>query len=280
MKLLSKTLPSRKPSALQAQALASRFISVSLQTATSIPFSKHHFNNQPINTLFTNSSQQPKSALSSSLPYPISHNLTQMRFFSDSSSFFSLSKPHLFNAHFLSKLSKQPKPTFKSTFYESVPSKSVQRRSFSSDGPRPIPYTESSPPIDAGSSIRKPISLWPGMYHSPVSNALWEARSSIFEKPTTTDADGTELIAKTPSRSRTSILYKFSSDYVLREQYRNPWNEMRMGKLVEDLDALAGTISYKVRRLVKSFVLCLSLKFLNLKLLSLSATTKLIIFCF
>ncbi|MCE0481047.1 hypothetical protein HAX54_038444 [Datura stramonium] len=56
----------------------------------------------------------------------------------------------------------------------------------------------------------------------------------------------TDLITKTPSKSRTSVLYKFSSDYVLREQYRNPWNEIRMGKLLEDLDALAGTISFKL----------------------------------
>lgn len=86
------------------------------------------------------------------------------------------------------------------------------------------------------------------MYHSPVTNALWEARSSIFEKAADS-LDGTsqgELATKTPSKSRTSILYNFSSDFVLREQYRNPWNEVRMGKLVEDLDALAGTISYKV----------------------------------
>lgn len=109
---------------------------------------------------------------------------------------------------------------------------------------------ESSQPIDAGSSIRKPISLWPGMYHSPVTNALWEARSSIFERLSNVPNDDalpqSELITKTPSQSRTSILYKFSDDYVLREQYRNPWNEIRMGKLLEDLDALAGTISYKV----------------------------------
>jgi len=84
-----------------------------------------------------------------------------------------------------------------------------------------------------------------------VTNALWEARSSIFEK----GVDGAEavgfsedgLVSKTPSQSRTCIEYKFSSDYVLREQYRNPWNRIRMGKLVEDLDALAGTISYKVK---------------------------------
>ncbi|GMJ08522.1 hypothetical protein like AT2G30720 [Hibiscus trionum] len=104
----------------------------------------------------------------------------------------------------------------------------------------------SSQPIDAGSSMRKPISLWPGMYHSPVTNALWEARSSMFEKSCDETQDSqTELVAKTPSMSRTSIAYNFSSDYILREQYRNPWDEMRMGKLLEDLDALAGTISYK-----------------------------------
>ncbi|CAL9235005.1 unnamed protein product [Arabidopsis halleri] len=99
--------------------------------------------------------------------------------------------------------------------------------------------------IDAGSSMRKPISLWPGMYHSPVTNALWEARRNMFESPTGDDDSLSKLTAKSPSRSRTSILYKFSSDFVLREQYRNPWNEIRTGKLVEDLDALAGTISFK-----------------------------------
>lgn len=104
--------------------------------------------------------------------------------------------------------------------------------------------------IDAGHSIRKPISLWPGMYHSPVTNALWDARSSIFERLSNTTVDAptqSELITRTPSMSRTSVGYKFSTDFILREQYRNPWNEIRMGKLLEDLDALAGTISYKVR---------------------------------
>lgn len=135
-------------------------------------------------------------------------------------------------------------------------------RSFSASktdltGPIAVVSTVASPHersqhIDAGSSIRKPISLWPGMYHSPVTNALWEARSRIFAKPGDSAAPsqsggGDELIAWPPSMSRTSVLYKFSEDYILREQYRNPWDEIRMGKLVEDLDALAGTISFKVR---------------------------------
>ncbi|PRQ46052.1 putative thiolester hydrolase [Rosa chinensis] len=109
----------------------------------------------------------------------------------------------------------------------------------SDDEPIPIPAVES---IDAGSSIRKPISLWPGTYHSPVTSALWEARSNIFDRPTTPQS---EFVTRTPAQSRTSILYKFSTDFVLREQYRNPWNGVRIGKLLEDLDALAGTIAYK-----------------------------------
>ncbi|XP_072998656.1 acyl-coenzyme A thioesterase 2, chloroplastic [Typha latifolia] len=110
------------------------------------------------------------------------------------------------------------------------------------------PFDSSPPHIDASSSFRKPISLWPGMYHSPVTNALWEARSSIFERLLDQSKDGppqTELLTKTPSQSRTIIIYNFSSDYILREQYRDPWNEVRLGMLLEDLDALAGTIAVK-----------------------------------
>lgn len=164
--------------------------------------------------------------------------------------------------HFLLGLAKDEKPIFNTAFCDQNVSRSPfsQTKQFSvgandtfSD-PIPVVATarsplDSSPTIDAGSSIRKPISLWPGMYHSPVTNALWEARSSIFERFSDATIDPTpqnDLIAKTPSKSRTSVLYKFSSDYVLREQYRNPWNEIRMGKLLEDLDALAGTISFKV----------------------------------
>ncbi|KAB2602438.1 acyl-coenzyme A thioesterase 9 [Pyrus ussuriensis x Pyrus communis] len=110
---------------------------------------------------------------------------------------------------------------------------------------------EKPPPSQDGpnGSTRKPNSLWPGMYQSPVTNALWEAGSKIFERffldPPKDAPPQSELLNKTPSQSRTSILYNFSTDYILREQYRDPWNEVRIGKLLEDLDALAGTISVK-----------------------------------
>ncbi|CAI9770701.1 unnamed protein product [Fraxinus pennsylvanica] len=117
--------------------------------------------------------------------------------------------------------------------------------------PIPIVSTFSSPfegsPKGNGST-RKPLSLWPGMYHSPVTNALWETRSKTFERLLDAPLDAppqSELLTKTPSQSKMTILYNFSTDYILREQYRDPWNEVRIGKLLEDLDALAGTISVK-----------------------------------
>ncbi|XP_022771596.1 acyl-coenzyme A thioesterase 9, mitochondrial-like [Durio zibethinus] len=128
---------------------------------------------------------------------------------------------------------------------------------FNCSSPNTIPVVstfaspfDDSPPVNSSdfTSTRKPISLWPGMYHSPVTNALWEARSKIFERLLDPPKDAppqSELLTKTPSQSRTSILYNLSSDYILREQYRDPWNEVRIGKLLEDLDALAGTISVK-----------------------------------
>ncbi|KAG8371637.1 hypothetical protein BUALT_Bualt13G0108900 [Buddleja alternifolia] len=124
--------------------------------------------------------------------------------------------------------------------------------SSSPSNPIPIFATLTSPfqisPNNNTSSTKKPLSLWPGMYHSPVTIALWETRSNIFERLLDPPLDAppqSELLKKTPSQSRMTILYNFSSDYILREQYRDSWNEVRIGKLLEDLDALAGTISVK-----------------------------------
>ncbi|MCD9559069.1 Acyl-coenzyme A thioesterase 9, mitochondrial [Datura stramonium] len=73
--------------------------------------------------------------------------------------------------------------------------------------------------------------------------------SSSSSRCSVNSANDDHLIAKTPSVSRTGVLYKFSSDYALRERYRNPMNEIRIEKLLEDMDALAGTISYKLKSL-------------------------------
>jgi len=49
---------------------------------------------------------------------------------------------------------------------------------------------------------------------------------------------------KHPKESETDIDYPFSQDEFLLETYRNPWGEMRFGKILEDLDALAGNIAF------------------------------------
>lgn len=111
-------------------------------------------------------------------------------------------------------------------------------------------------PSDAGAgaaqaSPHRPLSLWPGMYNSPVTAALWNARASIFERAVVSWSEQhegpaqTKLMTKTPEQSRTSVRYPFSTDSALREQYRSPWNYCRIGKLLEDLDALAGTIAVR-----------------------------------
>nr|GMD98559.1 acyl-coenzyme A thioesterase 9, mitochondrial-like [Ipomoea batatas] len=170
--------------------------------------------------------------------------------------FISSSKPQSYElspTHSLCS-SKKAESIFTAAFCGQIVPHISQLRRFSSSPKWPsssgdsMPIASSEDSLDAGSSIRKPTNLWPGMYYSPVTNALWEARSSVFEALSNATVDSipqSELMTKTPGMSRTSVFYKFSTDYALREQYRNPWNMMRMGRLVEDLDALAGTISYK-----------------------------------
>lgn len=227
--------------------------SSSLVSHFSTPESTRFQNQKRFNLLYTNtlySSVNPENN-----DFNCTHDLdspTQQKPTKKIASFDALSiKNGAFHAHFLgtSETTQKPLNVTQNRLFSASPSDPFA----SNSDPLPVVSTfalsfESSPPIDAGSSIRKPISLWPGMYHSPVTNALWEARTSIFERISNIPEGAppeSELIRKGPSKSRTSILYKFSDDYILREQYRNPWNEIRMGKLLEDLDALAGTISFK-----------------------------------
>jgi len=49
---------------------------------------------------------------------------------------------------------------------------------------------------------------------------------------------------KSPEESAQAISYPFSSDEFLQETYRNPWGQMRFGKVLEDLDAMAGNIAF------------------------------------
>ncbi|KAJ7561338.1 hypothetical protein O6H91_03G024400 [Diphasiastrum complanatum] len=98
---------------------------------------------------------------------------------------------------------------------------------------------------EASTGAHQDFSLWPGLYRSPVTAALWSIRSKIPDKVAENGCAETKLLTRTPDESRTSVLYAFSIDPILRELYRSPWNHCRIGKLLEDLDALAGTIAMK-----------------------------------
>jgi len=53
-------------------------------------------------------------------------------------------------------------------------------------------------------------------------------------------------VAKTPKESAASVTYEFSNpeNAALTDKYVNPWGLFRVGRLLEDLDALAGTIAF------------------------------------
>ncbi|KAL7529479.1 hypothetical protein ACHAXR_005091 [Thalassiosira sp. AJA248-18] len=94
---------------------------------------------------------------------------------------------------------------------------------------------------------------------SDVSLAAAEVISKNAKKKSSSDNDGgtnknkhqsqptdpnNNNKGKPPHESEVSIAYLFSQDQFLLETYRNPWGEMRFGKVLEDLDALAGNIAF------------------------------------
>jgi len=62
---------------------------------------------------------------------------------------------------------------------------------------------------------------------------------------------------KTAESSATSVVYGFSdpTNSLLVDHYRNPWGFLRVGRLLEDLDALAGTIAFEHCRVDDPLVL-------------------------
>jgi len=85
-----------------------------------------------------------------------------------------------------------------------------------------------------------------GIFKNPIVHQLWTARQEAKEraKSSPRSADAPEGQGKTSSESQVEVTYPFSTDPMLLETYRNPWGQIRLGKMLEDLDALAGNIAY------------------------------------
>ena len=75
-------------------------------------------------------------------------------------------------------------------------------------------------------------------FMNPIVRELWEQR----QRHGTKHEPNAEF--KHPSHSKTTIDYNFKSNEFLREAYQSPGGTMRFGKVLEDLDALAGNIAH------------------------------------
>jgi acyl-coenzyme A thioesterase 9 len=102
---------------------------------------------------------------------------------------------------------------------------------------------------------KKNAALAVSLFKNPIVHQLWTARVAAKERQrktigTTTggtaSAEATPIskAGVTPADSRVEISYPFTTDQLLQESYRNPWGQMRLGKMMEDLDALAGNIAF------------------------------------
>lgn len=93
-----------------------------------------------------------------------------------------------------------------------------------------------------------PVSV--GRFHSPIVDALWALRSAESDQaPRSGTAEAKpEPVAKPVEASQTSVNYDFGTNSMLSEHYRNPYGNVRIGRVLEDLDALAGTIAFKHTR--------------------------------
>ncbi|KAK9809579.1 hypothetical protein WJX73_004048 [Symbiochloris irregularis] len=76
---------------------------------------------------------------------------------------------------------------------------------------------------------------------TPITLELWNQRLRK-DSEAHVSATPAEPVAKVPYR--TTIAYPFTSNRVLHEKYRNPWGAVRIGKLLEDLDSLAGNVAF------------------------------------
>lgn len=84
---------------------------------------------------------------------------------------------------------------------------------------------------------------------SPIVAELWRSRNEAKKRVAARGAEDAHnsdepTAGKRPEESRVGIPYPFTRDTYLLETYINPWGEMRFGRILEDLDALAGNIAF------------------------------------
>jgi hypothetical protein len=113
-------------------------------------------------------------------------------------------------------------------------------RNASSSADSPIPPKESHIPLQG--KFKNPIvsKLWTARQEAKAIMSLTVSSSNVTDVTRAAAADlqrgkndegDTIPNGKTPEESMQSITYPFSSDEFLLETYRNPWGQMRFGKV-------------------------------------------------
>lgn len=87
-----------------------------------------------------------------------------------------------------------------------------------------------------------------GSHQSPIVDELWRRRNpGCGRTQDLLPGAPRPLVRRPPSHSLTEIRYEFEDpgNAALVDKYTNPWGQLRVGRLLEDLDALAGTVAFK-----------------------------------
>ena len=78
---------------------------------------------------------------------------------------------------------------------------------------------------------------------TPITIKLWEKRKE-HDKKTSKMPLLSKNSSKTPNDSRVDVLYNFNGEEGLKETYIDGFGNVLMGRLLEDLDALAGNVAF------------------------------------
>eukprot|EP00536_Pseudo-nitzschia_multiseries_P019482 jgi/Psemu1/321391/estExt_fgenesh1_pm.C_50940001 len=81
-------------------------------------------------------------------------------------------------------------------------------------------------------------------FKGPIVNQLWDLRLEAKRKAAASGESIDMVRPRPPCESMTKIDYDFENNEFLMERYRNPFGHLRFGKVLEDLDALAGNIAF------------------------------------
>ena len=112
---------------------------------------------------------------------------------------------------------------------------------------------QNEPSSSSSSSSSPPTAttISASIFKNPIVHELWTARQKAKQELQVKNRTNAAISpqqphdsGKSPKDSFVEVSYPFSTDTLLWEAYRNPWGQMRLGRLFEDLDALAGNIAF------------------------------------